>query len=248
MTDSRTNHKETSSLLVPALLLGFFICIGLGILGYQLGSAAIEYKQYERSVAVKGLAEKEVTADVVIWPIQFTVASNDLSGLYNDVDRNTEKIKAFLLLKGVSPEAISFSAPAIVDKSAQQWGDNSRAEFRYSANQTVTVYSQKIDIVRNVMSEMSELGKQGIVFSGDSYASQPEYIFTGLNDIKPAMIEEATKNARVVAEKFAKDSDSQLGKIKRASQGQFTISARDKNTPYIKKIRVVSTVQYYLSD
>ncbi|MFH0265080.1 SIMPL domain-containing protein [Vibrio rumoiensis] len=248
MTDSRTNHKETSSLLVPALLLGFFICIGLGILGYQLGSAAIEYKQYERSVTVKGLAEKEVTADVVIWPIQFTVASNDLSGLYNDVDRNTEKIKAFLLLKGVSPEAISFSAPAIVDKSAQQWGDNSRAEFRYSANQTVTVYSQKIDIVRNVMSEMSELGKQGIVFSGDSYASQPEYIFTGLNDIKPAMIEEATKNARVVAEKFAKDSDSQLGKIKRASQGQFTISARDKNTPYIKKIRVVSTVQYYLSD
>lgn len=248
MTDSRTNHKEISSLLVPALLLGFFICIGLGILGYQLGSAAIEYKQYERSVTVKGLAEKEVTADVVIWPIQFTVASNDLSGLYNDVDRNTEKIKAFLLLKGVSPEAISFSAPAIVDKSAQQWGDNSRAEFRYSANQTVTVYSQKIDIVRNVMSEMSELGKQGIVFSGDSYASQPEYIFTGLNDIKPAMIEEATKNARVVAEKFAKDSDSQLGKIKRASQGQFTISARDKNTPYIKKIRVVSTVQYYLSD
>lgn len=243
MTNVPSNNKT-----IPALLLGVFICIGLALLGYQLGSAAIEYKQYERSVNVKGLAEKEVEADVVIWPIQFTLANNDLSALYNEVDKSTEKIKAFLLLKGVSPEAISFSAPAIVDKSAQQWGDNSRAEFRYSANQTVTVYSNKIDIVRNVMAEMSELGKQGIVFSGDSYSSQPEYIFTGLNEIKPSMIEEATKNARVVAEKFAKDSDSQLGKIKRASQGQFTISPRDKNTPYIKKIRVVSTVQYYLSD
>lgn len=243
MANVSSNNK-----VIPALLLGAFICAGLALLGYQLGSAAIEYKQYERSVNVKGLAEKEVEADVVIWPIQFTLANNDLSSLYNEVDKSTEKIKAFLLLKGVAPEAISFSAPAIVDKSAQQWGDNSRAEFRYSANQTVTVYSKKIDIVRNVMAEMSELGKQGIVFSGDSYSSQPEYIFTGLNEIKPAMIEEATKNARVVAEKFAKDSDSRLGKIKRASQGQFTISPRDKNTPYIKKIRVVSTVQYYLSD
>ncbi|WP_105902699.1 SIMPL domain-containing protein [Vibrio gangliei] len=240
--------NQTATKWIPAALLGFFVCIGLAILGYQLSSAAIAYKQFERSVTVKGLAEKEVTADVVIWPIQFTLATNDLQELYNQVDRNSEKIKAFLLLKGVSPEEMSFSAPNITDKSAQQWGDNSRAEFRYSANQTVTVYSHKIDVVRNVMAEMSELGKQGIVFSGDSYATQPEYIYTKLNDIKPAMVEEATKNARVVAEKFAKDSDSQLGKIKRASQGQFTILPRDKNTPYIKKIRVVSTVQYYLSD
>ncbi|OEF24129.1 SIMPL domain-containing protein [Vibrio rumoiensis] len=233
---------------VNALILGLFICVGLSVLGYQLGSAAIQYKQFERSVTVKGLAEKEMTADVVIWPIQFTAANNDLEGLYNDVDRNTEKIKAFLLLKGVSPDAISFSTPSIVDKSAQQWGNDARAEFRYSATQSVTVYSNNIGIVRNVMAELSELGKQGIVFTGDSYAAQPEYIFSDLNAIKPAMIEEATKNARVVAEKFAKDSDSQLGKIKNASQGQFTISSRDRNTPYIKKIRVVSTVQYYLSD
>lgn len=231
-----------------AFILGLFICIGLSVLGYQLGSAAIKYKQFERSVTVKGLAEKEMAADVVIWPIQFTAANNDLEGLYNDVSRNTEKIKAFLLLKGIPLDSISFSTPSIIDKSAQQWGNDARAEFRYSATQSVTVYSNNIEVVRNVMSELSELGKQGIVFTGDSYASQPEYIFSDLNKIKPAMIEEATKNARIVAQKFAKDSDSQLGKIKRASQGQFTISSRDKNTPYIKKIRVVSTVQYYLSD
>ncbi|WP_086984410.1 SIMPL domain-containing protein [Vibrio aphrogenes] len=240
--------KNQSQKWLPALLLGAFLCLGLIVLGFQLSSAAISYKQLDRSVTVKGLAEKEVAADVVIWPIQFTLASNDLQDLYRQVDRNTEKIKAFLLLKGVAPEEISFSAPNIVDKSAQQWGDSSRAEFRYSAQQNVTVYSHKVDVIRNVMAEMSELGKEGIVLSADGYATQPEYIYTQLNEIKPLMVEEATKNARVVAEKFAKDSASQLGKIKQASQGQFTILPRDKNTPYIKKVRVVSTVQYYLSD
>ena len=98
------------------------------------------------------------------------------------------------------------------------------------------------------MSSLSELGQQGIVFTGDNYQSQTEYIFTRLNEIKPEMIEQATRKAREVAVKFASDSDSKLGKIKSASQGQFSISERDKNNPHIKKIRVVSTVVYYLSD
>ena len=75
-----------------------------------------------------------------------------------------------------------------------------------------------------------------------------EYSFTKLNDIKPEMIEEATKNAREAAEKFAQDSDSKLGKIKKASQGQFSISDRDSNTPYIKSVRVVSSIDYFLND
>lgn len=98
------------------------------------------------------------------------------------------------------------------------------------------------------MSRLSELGKEGIVFTGGNYGSQPEYLFTRLNDVKPEMIEEATRKAREVAEKFATDSESKLGKIKRASQGQFSISTRDRNNPHIKKVRVVSTVEYYLSD
>ena len=98
------------------------------------------------------------------------------------------------------------------------------------------------------MEEMSNLGKQGIVFTGSNYQSQTEYIFTRLNEVKPEMIEEATRKARQVAEKFASDSKSTLGKIRSASQGQFSINARDKNNPHIKKVRVVSTVAYYLSD
>ena len=233
---------------ISAFILGAFICIGLAVLGYLLGNAAIEFKQYERSVTVKGLSEREYDADIVIWPIQFTVAGNDLETLYNSIEEDTSQIKTFLGNSGIDVEEITFSSPAITDKSAQQYGNSAKPEFRYTALQTVTVYSKNIDAVRAVMGSLSELGKKGIVFTGGNYQSQTEYIFTRLNDVKPEMIEEATRKAREVAEKFASDSDSRLGKIKRASQGQFSISARDKNNPHIKKVRVVSTVEYYLSD
>lgn len=231
-----------------AFILGLFIFLGLSVLGYFLATAAIDFKQYDRSVTVKGLSEREYKADIVIWPIEFTLADNNLEQLYRTIDNHTFKIKSFLEINNIRTDEISFSSPAITDKTAQQYGGTQAPRYRYSAVQTVTVYSKNIDAARNVMGKLSELGKQGIVFSGGGYQYQTEYIFTRLNEVKPEMIEEATRKAREVAEKFASDSESKLGKIKRASQGQFSIYARDKNNPHIKKVRVVSTVQYYLSD
>ncbi len=233
---------------VSAFILGFFLFLGLSVLGALLANAAIEYKQLERSITVKGLSEHEYTADIVIWPIQFTVADNNLEALYESLDSGSSKIKLFLKKNNIKAEDISSSSPAITDKSAQQYSSNTKAKFRYAAIQTVTVYSNEIESVRLVMSQLSELGKQGIVFPRSDYNSKTEYLFTRLNQVKPEMIEEATKKAREVAQKFAADSQSILGKIKRAKQGQFSISARDKNNPHIKKVRVVSTVEYYLSD
>lgn len=238
----RENHKT------GAAILGLFICIGLTALGYLLGNAAIEYKQFDRSVMVKGLSEREYEADIVIWPIKFSATGNDLESLYDTIEKSTDLIKTFLINSGISQQEITFSSPSITDKSAQQYGNNTRAEFRYTAFQTVTVYSKNISVVRAVMSSLSELGKQGIVFTGGDYQSQTEYLFTRLNEVKPEMIEEATTKARAVAEKFSADSKSRLGKIKKASQGQFSITSRDKNNPHIKKVRVVSTVEYYLVD
>jgi hypothetical protein len=231
-----------------AFILGVFIALGLAFLGYFLASAAIEYKQYERTVTVKGLSERELGADVVIWPIQFTVPENDLDKLYALLESNTAKIRAFLLEKGVTDSELTVSVPNITDKAAQQYGPGGMPEFRFTAVQTVTVYSKNVLAIREIMSSLSELGKQGIALSSGNYESQTEYIFDRLNEVKPQMIEEATRQAREVAEKFASDSNSKLGKIKSASQGQFTISDRDKNNPHIKKVRVVSTVEYYLSD
>lgn len=233
---------------IAALILGAFIFIGLAALGYLLGDAAIRVKEYDRSVTVKGLAEREYPADIVIWPIQFSVASNDLEQLYERVDMDSAKIMDFLQKKGVSGDEITRSAPNISDRSAQRYGDNSQAEFRYIAQQTLTVYSAHIDQVRGMMSDMTALGKQGIVFGSGDYETKPEYLFNRLNEVKPEMIEEATRKAREVAMKFADDSDSKLGKIRQASQGQFSIDARDNNNPHIKQVRVVSTVEYYLSD
>ncbi|USE39356.1 SIMPL domain-containing protein [Endozoicomonas sp. SCSIO W0465] len=233
---------------VSALILGISVFLGLSCLGYLLANAAIDYKLYERSVTVKGLSEREYQADVVIWPIQFSAADNDLKTLYRTIENNTDRIRAFLEKSGIAVDEISLMSPDITDKSANQYGNSSRPEFRYTALQTITVYSGNIDAVRSVMGKLSDLGRDGIVFTGGNYGSQPEYLFTRLNDVKPEMIEEATRKAREVAGKFASDSRSELGKIKRASQGQFSISNRDRNNPHIKKVRVVATIEYYLSD
>lgn len=231
-----------------ALILGLSLIIGLGVLGNLLADAAIRVKEFDRTVTVKGLSEREYPADIVIWPVQFTEASNDLTGLYEAIEGDKQKIIAYLKDNGIRAEEISFTPPSITDKSAQRYGNQPRAPFRYTSTQTVTVYSSDIDTVRNAMRHLSELGRQGIVFNNENYDAKPEYLFTHLNEVKPAMIEEATKKAREVAEKFAADSNSVLGKIKRASQGQFSINNRDRNNPHIKKVRVVSTVVYYLSD
>jgi len=231
-----------------AWIVGVSMFLGLSALGYLLGDAAVEVKQLERSVTVKGLSERDYDADVVIWPIQFTQANNSLVDLYNAVEVSTRQIKDFLLKNGISADEITVSSPAITDKSARQFGESEKAEFRYTAVQSVTVYSKNIKAVQPLMNALSELGKSGIAFSGEDYQVKTEYLFTRLNEVKPEMIEEATRNAREVAGKFAADSSSTLGKIKQASQGQFSIEDRDKNNPHIKKVRVVSTVEYYLSD
>jgi uncharacterized protein len=231
-----------------AFIFGAFVCAGLVALGALLGEAALDYREYERTVTVKGLSEREYPADLVIWPLQFTVAGNDLESLYGAIEGDSQRIRNWLVQNGIPGAEITFTSPAIVDKSAQQYGGGERPEFRYTATPIVTVYSRAIDTVRSAMGALPELGKSGIVFSGDNYQYRTEYLFSRLNEVKPEMVEEATREARAVAEKFAADSASSLGKIRQASQGQFTISDRDLNNPHIKVVRVVSTVEYYLSD
>ncbi|MEX2396490.1 MAG: SIMPL domain-containing protein [Balneolales bacterium] len=230
------------------IILGVSIFLGLAVLGYLLGDAAISYKEYERTVTVKGLSEQEHMADIVIWPIQFTEASNNLENIYVSLENSSSTIKAFLIEQGIDEDEISTDSPVVTDKSAQRYGGEADPEFRYVATQIVTVYSREVEQIRAIMKELAELGKQGIVLGGENYQTQTEFLFTSLNEIKPQMIEEATKEARQVASKFAEDSNSELGKIKTAYQGQFSISPRDNNNPHIKKVRVVSTVVYYLSD
>lgn len=235
---------------LAALILGIALVAGLALLGYQLGNAALSVKGLDRTVTVKGLSEREESANVANWPVSFQVVGNNLDDLFNGVEANYQIIRKFLAGYGISDDEISLSPPSVTDLYAAQWGDKQNVKFRYTATGAVTVYSEKVAAVRKAMSNVVELGKQGVAIGGRPQYGQSsdQFLFTKLNDLKPEMIEEATKNARAVAEKFAHDSNSRLGKIKSARQGQFSINDRDSTTPHIKKVRVVSTVEYYLVD
>ncbi len=225
------------------------LALGLVVASLILGNSLIRFKKLDRSVVVKGLAEMEVHANVAVWPITFSEASNNLSELQSTLDRKQKIILDFLSVGGFSKEEISIGMVNITDHQANIYGGNDRsAEFRYIGRAQMTVNTKKTDLMTKAISRLTDLVGQGIVLNQDQYESRVQYLFTDLNSIKPSMIESATKNAREAAEKFASDSKSQVGKIKKATQGLFSIEDRDVNTPQIKIVRVVTNVEYYLVD
>ncbi|MFW6093957.1 MAG: SIMPL domain-containing protein [Pseudomonadota bacterium] len=233
--------------LSPALVLGALLALGLGFGGWFVGHGFVEARSLERTVTVKGLAEREVPADTAIWPLEVMVAGDELEPLLERLETQAAQVRTFLAERGFGADEVSTSAPDITDRHAEAHA-RSNARLRYSATEVITVFTSRVDAVRDAGGELLELGKAGIVFSQDDYQHRTEYLFTALNDVKPEMIEAATHRAREVARKFADDSDSTLGKIRTARQGQFSISDRDSNNPHIKKVRVVSTLEYYLVD
>ena len=227
---------ESIVILAGLLLLGINIKFGLEAIGKN-----------ERSVNVKGLAEMEVPANVVTWPIAYKLLGNDLKRIYSEIKSSNQIIIDFLKSKGLEKQEIIVNSPNIIDLKADRYSNYKDVNSRYNITTVITVKSNKIDLVRKLISEQSELLRRGIA-TVTGYEYNVNYEYTELNKIKPQMIEEATKNARKTAEKFAKDSDSELGKIQRASQGQFSISDSDATTPHIKHIRVVTSITYSLED
>ena len=227
--------------------LGVAFVLGMMILGGSLILMISNLKSYDRCVTVKGLCEKEVMADKVIWPIIYKQGGNELGTLYTTVQEMNRTIIEFLKEAGVTDDEITVNAPSILDTRTNLYGE--RNTYHYIITAGITVCSNQVDRIVKLQTEQAKLYEKGIpVGMGENWSHPTTYSFTGLNDIKPAMIEEATINARQAAEKFAKDSHSKLGKIKTATQGQFSVSDRDSNTPYIKNVRVVTNVVYYLKD
>lgn len=226
------------------------LAIGLFLAGGAIKSGIVKFKEMDRTVTAKGLCEKEVKADKVTWPLKFKELGNDPAELYDRIESNTQTVVSFLKSNGLSDEEISIAPPAMVDQQANMSYSSEQVRYRYKANCVVTVVSKNVDLVRKIVSNQAKLMRQGVTIVSNEYdeTSNVTYEFTGLNDIKPEMIAEATKNARKTAEQFASDSNSELGKIKTADQGQFSINDRDQNTPWLKNIRVVTTVVYYLKD
>ena len=227
---------ESAMVAVAIVLLG--LCIKWGI---------DDFANKDRKVTVKGLAEREVEADKVTWPIVFKEMGNDLPTLYDDIKVKQAKIKAFLLKHGVKAAELTINASKVVDMAANQYSTTNKA-YRYNITAIMTVTSHNVRLVRSIINQQGELLRQGIAIVGDEYESPIVYEYVSFTSMKPKMMEEAIQNAEKTASQFAATSHSTLNKIVSADQGQFSIENRDANTPWIKKVRVVTTITFSLKD
>lgn len=230
--------------LAPALLLGGTLALGLVWGGSYLKDAVQLWKQADRVVSVKGLAEREVEADLVLWPLSFAVTADSLADLYQAIDEDKNKVIHFLTQAGFSEDELSFVAPVVEDQWANQYGEQ-RPPQRYKADAVLLVRSQQVAKVKETQPESAQLVSQGVLLT-QRYEHKIQYIFTSLNEIKPQMIAEATANARQAAQQFAEDADASVGAIRSAQQGYFSVEDLDSYTPDIKQIRVVTSVEYLL--
>ena len=229
--------------IIPSAL----IALGIVILGLCVKAGIDDFTNKDRRVVVKGLAEKEVDADKVTWPIVSKEIGNNLPELYHKIAVTQASIKRFLKAGGVADAEITVNAPVVIDLNADQYSDNKRT-YRYNITSILTVTSRNVSQVRALIARQGELLKDGIAIVSGDYDNRIRYEFVSFKAMKPKMMEEAIANAEKTAQQFATSSKSKLGKIVSADQGQFSIDDRDSNTPYIKKVRVVSTVTYALKD
>lgn len=219
--------------LICVVVLGCFMLLSIRTL-----------KSYDHTISVRGLCEREVMADRAIYPIVYKETGNDLTTLYTTINEKNKQIVEFLKTNGFTDDEITIGAPELTDNFSNSYSEN--AHSRYVLSSTITVYTSKVQQVVDVQTKQVDLLAQGVAIGSNSWEHNVEFEFEGLNTIKPEMIEEANKNARTAAEQFAKDSDSQLGKITSAEQGLFSIEPRDSQNPQIKRIRVITYVTYNL--
>lgn len=232
---------------ISALILGISAIIAATLIGDGL----TDLRTGDRYVTVKGVAEREVQADLALWPIRFVATGNSLEQAQEKARSSRDAIMAFLKLQAISQDSVELQRLDVTDTRANPY-QNADGEQKFIINQTLMVRSTNIDRIRQAAQGVSELVDSGVVLSSDFGPSGPTYLFNGLNDIKPAMIAEATASAREAAAQFAKDANTELGGLRRANQGVFQILARDQapgvmeEQQPVKTVRVVSTVEYYL--
>lgn len=255
--------EQRERLLVPAAILGGCLLLGLVAGGWVLGAQIKAIKLADRYVTVKGLVERTVKSDTAIWPVTFKEAGNDLPTVFAKSEQDKQAVLKFFAAQGVTQSEISVGQIEVTDKLANEFGGGNNGP-RYIVQQTVTVSSTDVDKIAAAGQKTADLVQAGIVVGG-GFGQGIKYVFNGLNALKPDMITEATRNARASADRFAADSGSQVGSIRSANQGVFSISAADAGSEtaatgdddsqqggaqadasIMKKVRVVATVDYYL--
>lgn len=233
--------------VVPALILGIAAIVAASLVADGL----TDLRTGDRYVTVKGLAEREVQADLALWPLHFVATGETLQQAREEARDSREAVLAFLARHDIDTAQVELQRLDVKDTAANPYQGGDR-EQTFIINQTLTVRSEEIERIRDTAQSVGELLDAGVVLSSDYGPSGPLYQFSGLNDIKPEMIAEATAAAREAAEQFARDASANVGDLRRANQGVFEIRARDQAMGIaeaqqpVKSVRVVTTVEYYL--
>ncbi|MEO8726031.1 MAG: SIMPL domain-containing protein [Acidobacteriaceae bacterium] len=237
-------------------ILGLLLALGLIAGGWILGAQIKATRLGDRYVTVKGLVERKVKSDLAVWPLTYKEAGDNLSVLYAKTEADKKTILQFLSDQGIQSSEIELGVVRVVDTQAQEYG-GVRAPHRYIVEQQITVRTPRVDTVAAAAQKTIQLLQKGIVLGGNP-GQGLAYKFTALNSIKPDMITEATRNARAAADRFASDSGSQVGAIRQANQGVFSILPADEvsgvaeggysnpDSSMMKTVRVVTSVDYYL--
>lgn len=221
---------------------GGLIALGLFFGGLFIYCGITRFANKDRAVTVKGLSTREVEADYAVWPLSYAWSGNDLPALYERLEQVTARVKKHLLALGFEDADIRQGSINVHDNWSDYYG-NHRPEYKYTLNTSLIVSTNKVQLVVASQGKEAELLKEGIIVKTEQW--NLDYQYNGLPELKPSMIEEATQNARAVAQKFADDAQCSLGSIRRASQGQFSVE-NDQYQPWIKHVRVVTTVDYFL--
>ncbi|MAE95547.1 MAG: hypothetical protein CL910_12885 [Deltaproteobacteria bacterium] len=226
------------------LMPGVAVALGIAFAGAAVADGLAKARAARRVVTVKGLAEREVDANLALWPIVFQARGDVLAEVHAEIEADTERVLRFLHERGFADEEIARSEPRVTDHGLGRTGE---VRDRFSIEATLAVRSPAVARVTGARQAAGKLVGQGIELV-QSYEWNTQYLFTGLDELKPEMIAAATRDARRAAQQFAEDSGSAVGSIRNAQQGYFSIANRDAFSPQKKRVRVVTTIQYFLTD
>lgn len=226
------------------IMASAILAVAIVIFGVLIMSALNNFTNKDRRVTVKGLSEMELPADEVTWNFSTSYGGNSVQETYSALNRVKNRLSKFLTDNGIPEKDIYFGSPSVTDMEQYNYS-NRPVPYKYKLTLSATVHSKEVDKVREVISRQGELiEKEGIVLDG----GYDYYSLSNFSEVKPQMMEEAIQNAQATAEQFAKNSHSRLGKIVSAGQGQFSMDGLNETTPYIIKLRVVSTITYSLKN
>lgn len=237
-----TYTLKTASIMKQQVTIGLCaIAVAIIVLGFCIKGGMDNFTFRDRTISARGVAEREVIANIGSGEVFFTIDNNDMTVLKNRSLANIGILRQFAIEQGIADSCITDIVPTINENTPNYEGV--KPEFRYTANAGISIFTTDVKALHNFRNNLYRLTDKGLIANG--YAS---YNYTGLNDIKPSMISEATHNARIAADRFATDSGSKIGLIKSANQGYFSIDAIEGKAPYYKNVRVVTSVEFYLND